>query len=106
LLLLAVLAYGYMPDITTLENPKIKPRLTGNLQMTGKVLGSLIPEPRTGPMSIMMNCLPPGKALIATEDKRFYRHSGIMQGNRPRMVVKTGCSCSEVQEGEAQSRSS
>ena len=67
---------GYMPDFKVLENPKSN-LSTQILSEDGKVIGKFyIKENRT---PIRFDELSPylSKALIATEDERYYSHSGI-----------------------------
>lgn len=68
---------GYMPDIEDLQNP-INRFATQVYSADGKVLGTwnlnkenriVIPFKKMSPYLI--------KALVATEDERFYEHSGI-----------------------------
>lgn len=68
---------GYMPDIEDLQNP-INRFATQVYSADGKVLGTwnlnkenriVIPYKKMSPYLI--------KALVATEDERFYEHSGI-----------------------------
>lgn len=68
---------GYMPDIEDLQNP-INRFATQVYSADGKVLGTwnlnkenriVIPYKKMPPYLI--------KALVATEDERFYEHSGI-----------------------------
>jgi penicillin-binding protein 1A len=90
LMLAAFGALGYMPDIKTLENPKIN--LASQLITDdGKILGSFYYRNQNRSY-VDYNELPPHlvNALIATEDKRFYRHSGIDAKGVARMVIKSG----------------
>ncbi len=91
LLLLAALGgLGYMPDIKTLENPKIN-LASQVISEDGKVLGSYYYRNQNRTY-VDYDELPDHlvKALIATEDRRFYRHSGIDARGLARMVIKTG----------------
>ncbi len=90
LLFAAVGVMGYMPDINTLENPKIN-LASQVISDDGKVLGSFYYRNQNRTY-VDYDELPDHlvKALIATEDKRFYRHSGIDARGIARMVVKTG----------------
>ncbi|MBN1792022.1 MAG: transglycosylase domain-containing protein [Bacteroidales bacterium] len=90
LLLAAVGGMGYMPDINTLENPKIN-LASQVISDDGKVLGSFYYRNQNRTY-VDYDELPDHlvKALIATEDKRFYRHSGIDARGIARMVIKTG----------------
>ena len=90
LLLAAVGALGYMPDIKTLENPKIN--LSSQvISEDGKILGSFYYRNQNRSY-VDFEELPKHlvDALIATEDKRFYRHSGIDAKGVARMVIKSG----------------
>jgi len=90
LLLAAFGGLGYMPDIKTLENPKIN--LSSQLiSEDGKVLGSFYYRNQNRTY-VDYDELPPHlvDALIATEDKRFYRHSGIDAKGIARMIIKNG----------------
>jgi penicillin-binding protein 1A len=90
LLLAAVGGLGYMPNITTLENPKID-LASQVISEDNKVLGAFyyMNQNRT---YVDYDELPDYliKALIATEDRRFYRHSGIDAKGLARVVLKTG----------------
>jgi penicillin-binding protein 1A len=90
LVLAALGALGYMPDIKTLENPKIN--LSSQvIAEDGKVLGAFYYRNQNRTY-VDYDELPPHlvDALISTEDKRFYRHSGIDAKGVARMVIKTG----------------
>ena len=90
LLLAAVGGLGYMPNIEALENPKIN-LASQVISEEGKVLGSFYYKNQNRTF-VDYHELPDHliKALIATEDKRFYRHSGIDAKGLARVVVKTG----------------
>ncbi len=90
LLLAAVGGLGYMPDINTLENPKIN-LASQVISEDGRVLGSFYYRNQNRTY-VDYDELPDHlvRALISTEDKRFYRHSGIDARGIARMVVKTG----------------
>ncbi|MFO7370089.1 MAG: transglycosylase domain-containing protein [Bacteroidales bacterium] len=91
LLLLAALgALGYMPDINTLENPRIN-LASQAISEDGKVLGSFYYRNQNRTY-VDYDELPDHlvKALVATEDKRYYRHSGIDARGLARVVIKTG----------------
>jgi penicillin-binding protein 1A len=91
LLILALAgALGYMPDIKTLENPKIN-LASQVISEDGKILGSFYYRNQNRSF-VDYDELPPHlvKALVATEDKRFYRHSGIDAKGVARMVIKSG----------------
>ncbi len=81
---------GYMPDIEDLQNP-INRFATQVYSSDGKVLGTwnlnkenriVIPYKKMSPYLI--------KALVATEDERFYEHSGIDFRALGRAIVKRG----------------
>ena len=81
---------GYMPDIEDLQNP-INRFATQVYSSDGKVLGTwnynkenriLIPYNKISPYLV--------KALVATEDERFYEHSGIDFIALGRAIVKRG----------------
>ena len=67
--------FGSLPDETSLENPE-KNLATEIIASDGKVIGKFYKENRT---PIQYEELPEHliNALIATEDVRFYDHSGI-----------------------------
>lgn len=86
----AIGGLGHMPDIKTLENPKIN--LASQLiSEDGKVLGSFYYRNQNRTY-VDYDELPTHliDALIATEDKRFYSHSGIDAKGVARMVIKNG----------------
>lgn len=68
-------AFGSLPDETSLENPE-KNLATEIISSDGKTIGKFYKENRT---PIQFDSLPDHlvNALIATEDARFYEHSGI-----------------------------
>ncbi len=81
---------GYMPDIEDLQNP-INRFATQVYSSDGKVLGTwnlnkenriVIPYSKMSPYLV--------KALVATEDERFYEHSGIDYRALGRAIVKRG----------------
>ena len=81
---------GYMPDIEDLQNP-ISRFATQVYSADGKVLGTwnlnkenriVIPYKKMSPYLI--------KALVATEDARFYEHSGIDYRALGRAIIKRG----------------
>ena len=67
--------FGKLPDETALENPE-KDLATEIISTDGKTIGKFYKENRT---PVSFDELPPHlvEALIATEDVRFYDHSGI-----------------------------
>ena len=81
---------GYMPDVEDLQNP-INRFATQVYSADGKVLGTwnlnkenriVIPYKKMSPYLI--------KALVATEDERFYEHSGIDFRALGRAIIKRG----------------
>lgn len=81
---------GYMPDVEDLQNP-INRFATQVYSSDGKVLGTwnlnkenriVIPYEKMSPYLV--------KALVATEDERFYDHSGIDYRALGRAVIKRG----------------
>ncbi|MDD5861097.1 MAG: transglycosylase domain-containing protein [Prevotella sp.] len=81
---------GYMPDIEDLQNP-INRFASQVYSSDGKVMGTwnmnkenriVIPYSKMSPYLV--------KALVATEDERFYEHSGIDFKALTRAVVKRG----------------
>ena len=69
-------SYGSMPDLQQLENPKTN-LATQIISSDGEVLGKFYYQDNRTP--IQFNELPKNivDALVATEDERFYNHSGI-----------------------------
>ena len=69
-------SYGSMPDLQQLENPKTN-LATQIISSDGEVLGKFYYQDNRTP--IQFNELPKNivDALVATEDERFYTHSGI-----------------------------
>lgn len=67
--------FGKLPDETSLENPE-KNLATEIISSDGKTIGKFYKENRT---PVKFDSLPDHliNALIATEDVRFYKHSGI-----------------------------
>lgn len=67
--------FGSLPDETSLENPE-KDLATQIISSDGEVIGKFFRENRT---PIKYEDLPEAlvNALIATEDARFYKHSGV-----------------------------
>ena len=81
---------GYMPDIEDLQNP-ISRFATQVYSADGKVLGTwnlnkenriVIPYKKMSPYLV--------QALVATEDERFYEHSGIDFRALGRAIIKRG----------------
>ena len=102
LTLTAVGAFGTMPSFEELENPKSN-LATEVYADNGQVLGSffvqnrsyvqyadLFPQDPTQLVRIAGHDMPPiAAALVATEDARFYTHSGIDLVSLARVGVKT-----------------
>ncbi len=80
---------GYMPDFEVLENPKSN-LSTQIISEDGKVIGKFyLRENRTPvPYDELSPYLP--QALIATEDERYYSHSGIDFKSLTRAIVFLG----------------
>lgn len=74
-ILIKIGALGYMPDLDEIKNPK-KSLATNVYSADYELLGSYYIQNRT---EVRYDELSPWlvKALIATEDKRFYEHCGI-----------------------------
>ena len=81
---------GYMPDVEDLQNP-ISRFATQVYSADGKVLGTwnfnkenriVIPYSKISPHLV--------HALVATEDERFYEHSGIDFFALGRAIIKRG----------------
>ena len=81
---------GYMPDVEDLQNP-INRFATQVYSSDGKVLGTwnlnkenriVIPYKNMSPFLV--------QALVATEDERFYEHSGIDYRALGRAIIKRG----------------
>lgn len=81
---------GYMPDIADLQNP-ISRYASQVYSVDGKVLGTYNMN-RENRIHVEYNSLSPYlvKALVATEDERFYEHSGIDFIALTRAIVKRG----------------
>ncbi|MAP81759.1 MAG: penicillin-binding protein [Aequorivita sp.] len=80
--------FGSLPDETSLENPE-KNLATEIISSDGKTIGKFYKENRT---PVPYDSLPDHlvKALIATEDIRFYDHSGIDARGTLRAVAFLG----------------
>lgn len=80
--------FGEMPEIEELENPKsaLASEIYGD---DGSLIGKFYLENRT---NIRFQDLSPGtiQALVATEDVRFYKHSGIDLRGLIRAVIHLG----------------
>ena len=81
---------GYMPPIEDLQNPIIK-YATQVYSADGKIMGTWSSD-RGNRVMIDYSKLPPSlvQALVATEDVRFYEHSGIDFFALGRAIVKRG----------------
>ena len=81
---------GYMPDIEDLQNP-INRFATQIYSEDGKMLGTWSTD-RENRICIPYTDLSPHlvKALVATEDERFYEHSGVDFIALGRAIVKRG----------------
>lgn len=80
--------FGSLPDETSLENPE-KNLATEIIASDGKVLGKFYKENRT---PVLFEDLPDHlvNALVATEDIRFYDHSGIDAKGTARAFIYLG----------------
>ena len=81
-------ALGYMPTFEDLENPENN-LATEIISIDGKTLGKFFKENRT---PVNFKDLPENlvNALVATEDERFYEHSGIDFKSTARAIIKMG----------------
>ena len=68
--------FGPMPDLQQLENPKTN-LATQIIASDGLVLGKFFYNENRTPIAYETLPKPLVEALIATEDERFYEHSGI-----------------------------
>ncbi|WP_066223145.1 penicillin-binding protein 1A [Formosa haliotis] len=89
LLFLSASLFGDLPDHTILENPKTN-LATEIISSDGKTLGKFYFNDNRTPVGY--EDLPKNlvDALIATEDARFYEHSGIDGRGTLRAIVKMG----------------
>ena len=80
--------FGVLPSFEELENPE-KNLATEVISIEGKTLGKYAYENRT---PVKFKDLPQNliNALVATEDERFYDHSGIDFKATLRAIVKLG----------------
>lgn len=80
--------FGTLPTFEELENPEDN-LATEVISIDGVTLGKYFKENRT---PVKFKDLPPNliKALVATEDERFYEHSGIDFKATARAVAKLG----------------
>ncbi len=87
-LLASIGALGDMPDFNDLENPENN-LATEVISIDGKTLGKYAKENRT---PVRVNDIPQNliDALIATEDERFYSHSGIDFKATARAIIMLG----------------
>lgn len=85
-LLVKIGAFGYMPDLEEIKNPK-SAQATNIYSADYELLGSYYIQNRT---EVSYNALSPWltKGLVATEDKRFYEHSGIDSWGLLRAIFK------------------
>lgn len=81
-------AFGKLPDETSMENPE-KNLATEIISSDGRTIGKFYKENRT---PVKFDSLPDHliNALIATEDARFYKHSGIDAKGTARAVFYAG----------------
>lgn len=81
---------GYMPDLHQLENP-VNKFASQVISADGKLLGTWSYS-RANRIFVGYNDLSPWlvKALVATEDARFYEHSGVDYRALARAVIKRG----------------
>ena len=81
---------GYMPDMDTLSNP-IDKFATQVYSANGKLIGTWN-EDNGNRVAVDYNSISPNlvHALVATEDERFYEHSGIDYIALGRAIVKRG----------------
>ncbi|MBC8045715.1 MAG: transglycosylase domain-containing protein [Fimbriimonadaceae bacterium] len=87
ILLLSFGVFGKLPSFEELENPQSY-LATQILSSDGELLGRYYKENRT---NVSYQDIPPYliDALISTEDKRFYDHSGIDAKSLGRVIFKT-----------------
>ncbi|MFK5957548.1 MAG: transglycosylase domain-containing protein [Lutibacter sp.] len=80
--------FGALPSFEELENPEHN-LATEVISIDGKTLGKYFKENRT---PVKYKDLPENllKALVATEDERFYEHSGIDFKSSVRAIIKLG----------------
>ena len=81
-------AFGALPTFEELENPENN-LATEIISIDGKTLGKYAVENRT-PIKFKDLSQSLIKALIATEDERFYKHSGIDFRGTARAILKPG----------------
>ncbi|OIQ41382.1 MAG: penicillin-binding protein [Bacteroidetes bacterium MedPE-SWsnd-G1] len=87
-LLASIGALGHMPSFEELENPESN-LASEVISIDGKTLGKYAYENRT---PVKFKDLPDNlvKALVATEDERFFEHSGIDFKATARAIIKLG----------------
>lgn len=83
-------AIGYMPDIEDLQNP-IDKYASQVISSDGEILGTFSMD-KNNRLYSKYSDLPPHlvNALIATEDERFYAHSGLDLYALSRAIIKRG----------------
>lgn len=88
ILTFVILSFSDLPDTAELENPKSE-LASEVIAADGSVLGRYFIENR---VPVEFDELSPyiEQALVATEDERYYKHSGIDFKSLGRAVVKTG----------------
>ena len=88
ILTFVTLSFSDLPDTAELENPKSE-LASEVIASDGSVLGRYFIENR---VPVEFDELSPyiEQALVATEDERYYKHSGIDFKSLGRAVVKTG----------------
>ena len=81
---------GYMPDLEQLENP-VNKYASQVISADGHLLGTWSYQ-RANRIFVRYGDIAPStiEALVATEDERFYQHSGIDFKALMRAVVKRG----------------
>ena len=88
IMIFVVLSFSDLPDTKELENPRTV-LATEVYANDGSVLGRYFTENR---VKIPFDSISPNviEALIATEDERYFKHSGIDLEALLRVLVKTG----------------
>ena len=88
--LIAVGVIGYMPDIEDLQNP-IDKYATQVISADGQILGTFSTD-KNNRLYSQYSDLPDHlvDALVATEDERFFEHSGLDLYALSRAIVKSG----------------
>ncbi|MFV0571639.1 MAG: penicillin-binding protein 1A [Xanthomarina gelatinilytica] len=81
--------FGELPDYTVLENPKTN-LATEIISSDGKTLGKFYFNDNRTPVGYNELPLHLIDALIATEDARYYEHSGIDARGTLRAIIKLG----------------